>query len=109
VQSYPLAKEENMVEYSLGLDALIRSLRSLPCGVTVQTFFLSLADLKPSAVQTVLVACQVPAKEAAEAIALKDCLAPLTADAVIIPDSFGVVAKHKHTGIIYYSCHAHLR
>jgi hypothetical protein len=39
-------------------------------------------------------ACQVAAKEAAVAIALKDCLALLTADSVIIPDSLRVFAKH---------------
>jgi hypothetical protein len=44
--------------------------------------------------QTWLVTLQVTAKEAAEAIALKDCLAFLTADTIIIPDSFVVVAKH---------------
>jgi hypothetical protein len=43
---------------------------------------------------TFLVSGQVTAEEAAVAIALKDGLALLTADPVIIPDSFGVVAWH---------------
>jgi hypothetical protein len=51
--------------------------------MTVETFFLSLADLKPGAMQTVLVARQVTTKEPAEAIALQDCLALLTAGPII--------------------------
>ncbi len=78
----------------MGLDALIRCLRSLPWGVAVQTLFRSLTHRIPGAMETVLVAGQVTAKEAAKAIALKHRLASLTADPVIIPDSFGVVAKH---------------
>ena len=39
-------------------------------------------------------ACQVAAEEAAKAVSFKDGLAVLTANPVIIPDSFGVVAKH---------------
>jgi hypothetical protein len=78
----------------MGFDALIRTLRSLPRGVTAQTFFRRLADRKPGAMQARLVPGQVTAKEAAEAITFKDRLALLTADPVMIPDSFGVVAKH---------------
>jgi hypothetical protein len=37
---------------------------------------------------------QITPKPAAEAIALKHCLAVLTADSVIIPYSFVMVAKH---------------
>jgi hypothetical protein len=44
--------------------------------------------------QTGLVSGQVTAKEAAEAIPFKSRLARLTADPVIIPDPFGVVAEH---------------
>jgi hypothetical protein len=44
--------------------------------------------------QTGLVPGHVTAKEAAKAIALKDGLALLTAEPVIIADTFGVVAKH---------------
>ncbi len=62
-----------------GLEALIRALRSLPCGVTVQTLFLSVADLKPGAMDTVLAARQVTAKEAAKAVSFKDGLAVSTA------------------------------
>jgi hypothetical protein len=51
-----------------GHDTLIRALCSLPCGVTVQTLFRSLADRIPDAMNTVLVSGQVTAKEAAEAI-----------------------------------------
>jgi hypothetical protein len=75
-------------------DALIRALCSLPCGVTVETFLRSLADRIPGAMDTVLAAGQVTAKEAAEAIAFQYHLAVLTADSVIIPDSFVVVTKH---------------
>jgi succinyl-CoA synthetase alpha subunit len=63
--------------------------------VTVQTLFCSLADGIPGAMKTVLVPGQVTAEEAAEAIALKNRLAVLTADPVIIADSLRVVAKHK--------------
>jgi hypothetical protein len=56
--------------------------------------FRRLADCIPGAMNTSLAPGQVTAKEAAKAIALKDCLALLTADAVIIADSLGVVAKH---------------
>jgi hypothetical protein len=45
--------------------------------------------------ETVLVAGQVTAKEAAKAVSFKDGLAVSTADPVIIPDSFIVIAKHK--------------
>ncbi len=44
--------------------------------------------------ETVLAARQVTAEEATKAVSFKDSLAVLTADPVIIPDSFGVVAKH---------------
>jgi hypothetical protein len=44
--------------------------------------------------QTGLMPLQGTAKEAAVAIAFKDGLTRLTADPVIIADSFGVVAKH---------------
>ena len=44
--------------------------------------------------QTGLMPRQIAAEEAAKAIALKHGLAYLTADPVIIPDSFVVVAKH---------------
>ena len=43
---------------------------------------------------TVLVPGQVATKEAAETIAFKHRLALLTANPVIIADSFGVIAKH---------------
>jgi hypothetical protein len=62
--------------------------------VTVQTLFRRVAHRKPGAVSTFLVPGQVTAKEAAEAIALKDYLAVLTADPVIIADSLRVIAKH---------------
>jgi hypothetical protein len=75
-------------------DTLIRSLCSLPCGVTVKTFLCRLADHIPGAMQTGLVAGQITAKPAAVAIAFKDSLAVLTADPVIIPDSLRVIAKH---------------
>jgi hypothetical protein len=73
---------------------LIRALGSLPCGVTVQTLFRRLANCIPGAMNTVLVPGQVTAEEAAVTIALKHRLARLTADPVIITDSFVVVAKH---------------
>jgi hypothetical protein len=44
--------------------------------------------------QTGLIARQVTAKEATKAEAFKHRLALLTADPVIIPDSFGMLAKH---------------
>jgi len=62
--------------------------------VTVETFFRRLAERIPGAMQAGLASGQVAAKEAAKAIAFKDCLALLTADPVIVPDSFGVFAKH---------------
>jgi hypothetical protein len=68
---------------------------SFPCHMTVQTFFRRLADRIPGAMQTGLVPGQMTAEEAAIPIALKDRLARLTADPVIIADSFGVVAKHR--------------
>jgi hypothetical protein len=77
-----------------GQEALFHALRSLPCPVTVETLFLTVTDGIPGAMNTFLAPGQVATKEAAEAITLQDCLALLTADAVIIADSFGVVAKH---------------
>jgi hypothetical protein len=73
---------------------LIRALCSLPRRVTIETLFRRLADRKPGAMQTGLVSGQVTAKPTAEAIALKDGLAVLAADPVIIADSFGMVTKH---------------
>jgi len=77
------------------LDALIRALCSLPCGVTVQTLFHRLADWKPGAMNTEVVPCHVTAEEAAITIALKHRLALLTAEPVIIAYSLMVVAKHR--------------
>ena len=94
-----IAKPEGYGGVVTALDALIRVLCSLPRHMTVQTFFRSLADLKPGAMQTTLVPGQVTAKEAAEAIALKYCLAVLTADPVIIADSCGMVTKHRNEKI----------
>ena len=65
------------------LDALICALRSLPCGVTIETLFRRLADRIPGAMQTGLVPGQVTAEEAAVTIALKHRLARVTADPVI--------------------------
>jgi hypothetical protein len=62
--------------------------------VTIETLFLGIADRVPGAMKTSLASGQVAAKEAAEAIALKDGLALLTADPVIITDSLIMVAKH---------------
>lgn len=62
--------------------------------MTVETCFRRVADRKPGAMQTGLMPLQGTAKEAAVAIAFKDGLTRLTADPVIIADSFGVVAKH---------------
>jgi hypothetical protein len=68
--------------------------RSLPCGVTVQTLLRRLADCVPTAMQTGLAPGQVTAKESAEAEAFKDGLARLAAHPVIIAYSFIVFAKH---------------
>jgi hypothetical protein len=62
--------------------------------MTVHTLFRRLADCIPGAMQTGLVPGQVTAEEATKAIAFKDRLARLTADPVIIRNSFGMVAKH---------------
>ena len=62
--------------------------------MTIKTLFRRLADRIPGAMNTSLAPGQVAAKPAAIPIAFKDGLALLTADSVIIPDSFGVVAKH---------------
>jgi hypothetical protein len=48
---------------------------------------------------TALMAFQVTAKEAAIAIALKDCAAVLTADPVTIADLSVVFAKHRDENI----------
>jgi len=60
--------------------------------MTIQTFFLLRADLKPY-MKTLLVSFQVAAKEAAVTIALKHCSARLTGYAVIVTLPFEVLTR----------------
>ncbi len=71
---------------------LIRFPFSLPCPVTIETFFFPGAHLIPG-MDTLFPADQITAEPAAVAKAFQDNAAILTADAVVVADSFGVVTK----------------
>ena len=63
--------------------------------MTIITFFLLRADLIPGvcSVETLLVAFQVATEKAAVAIALKDCSATLTGNAVVVAYTLEVLTR----------------
>ena len=73
--------------------------------MTVITFFLLRADLKPH-MDTLLVSLEITAEEPAAAIPLKDCFARLTGDAVVVAHSFEMLTSAHMRDQLYHGSRA---